>query len=158
MKTQELPPQDNRSKPSRKWIYRGMALIVVVLICGSLLRAGEVRVLREKANEVRARDDAECFSKALDFYALEYGYHPEGSPSDLLRTLRGDNKRKIIFFVCTTRSMNASGEFIDPWGQPYHIDQSDPSSPRVYSSGPNRLDEHGAKGSDDIVANPKAAL
>ena len=31
------------------------------------------------------------------------------------------------------------------------VDASDPKNPRVWSSGPNRTDEKGAEGSDDIV-------
>jgi len=131
-------------------------VVLVILIWSLFVVAQNVRAVREKASEARAHADVECFSKALDQYAMEYGSHPEGAPAELLRTLRGDNKRKIIFFDCMARSLSASGEFMDPWGQPYHIDQTDPSSPRVYSSGPNRLDERGVKGSDDIVASPKA--
>jgi hypothetical protein len=149
------PPPANRSSPYWKWAYRGILLIVIVLIvciCGFALEGP----MRAKFRQARARADSENFARALDQYAVEYGYHPEGAPADLLRTLQGDNQRKIIFFECATRSVSSIGEFIDPWGQPYHIDQSDPSSPRVYSSGPNGLDELGAKGSDDIVARPKA--
>jgi len=129
--------------------------VLAVLIGGFLLERPYVRALQEKVNEARARNDVSNLTMALDQYAVEYGYHPEGAPADLLRTLRGENQRKIVFFECAAKSVNRSGEFIDPWGQSYHIDQSDPSSPRVYSSGPNRLDEHGGKGSDDIVGGQR---
>jgi hypothetical protein len=157
MKTQELPPPEHRSDRARKWAFRGSFCIVVlliVLVADFFIVTPKVQAMRGMANEVRARTDATCLKMALDQFAVEYGYHPEGSPAELLRTLRGDNKRKIVFIECAARSVNASGEYVDPWGQPYHVDQSDPSNPRVYSSGPNGLDEHGVKGSDDIVAMP----
>jgi type II secretory pathway pseudopilin PulG len=157
MKTQELPPPEHRSNRARKWVIRGALFIVVflmILVGDFFVVTPKVQAVREVANEARARSDVEVFKMALDAYATQYGYHPEGAPAELLRTLRGDNKGKIVFIECVPRSVNARGEYIDPWGQPYHVDQSDPSNPRVYSSGPNGLDEHGAKDSDDIVAMP----
>jgi hypothetical protein len=148
----ESPPPENRSNPFWTWIFRGTVLIVVVLM---ILIDLDTSVARERAQGARARLDANNLLASLDQYATEYGYHPEGAPAELLRKLRGENQRKIIFFESAAGSVNARGEFIDPWGQPYHIDQSDPSSPRVYSSGPNRIDEHGAKGTDDIVGETK---
>jgi hypothetical protein len=158
MKTQESPPPANRSNPFLKWTNRELLVIAAALMLWVFAPHFDgifPHNVRETAKRVKTQIDVESFATALDSYAVEYGYHPERAPAELLRTLRGDNKRKIVFFECAARSVNAGGEFTDPWGQPYHIDQSDPSSPRVYSSGPNRLDEHGAKGSDDIVAKPR---
>ena len=158
MNTQESPPPEHRSKSFWKWVYRNLALkasILSVLGGGFLLERQYVRALQEKGREARAHSEVEDFSRALNQYAVEYGYHPEGGPADLLRTLRGENRRRIVFFECAPRSVNSNGEFIDPWGRPYHIDQSNSASPRVYSSGPNGVDERGGKESDDIAGGRK---
>ena len=71
-----------------------------------------------------------------------------------MNTLRGANPRKIVFFdgKPTAKFNSPQGAFLDPWGTPYRIDLSNPEEPRVWSCGPNRRDEGGAKGSDDIVS------
>jgi hypothetical protein len=63
----------------------------------------------------------------------------------------GANPRKIVFIEVRETRINTQGEFVDPWGTPYRIDVSKPDAPRVWSCGPNRKDENGADGSDDIV-------
>ena len=69
-----------------------------------------------------------------------------------MNAFRGGNPRKIVFFEARPSSYNAQGAFIDPWGTPYVLDLSKPEAPRAWSCGPNRRDEGGAKGSDDIVS------
>jgi hypothetical protein len=68
-----------------------------------------------------------------------------------MRAIRGANPKNIVFFVFEPKRFNSSGEFLDAWNTPFHIDVSDPVHPRVHSSGPNRTDERGRDGSDDIV-------
>lgn len=66
--------------------------------------------------------------------------------------LLGENPRKIVFFAGPEKNFTPHGEYLDPWGTPYRFDLSDPKAPRVWSCGPNRKDEGGAEGSDDIVS------
>lgn len=89
---------------------------------------------------------------ALKAYATEYGYSLTGNPVQMFAALRGNNQRKIIFFEVRSDRFNAQGELIDPWDTPYRFDLSKPDAPRIWSCGPNRKDEGGAEGSDDIVS------
>jgi type II secretory pathway pseudopilin PulG len=108
-------------------------------------------------NRNRPRAEARFFVSALlsatSAYAAEYGAPVSGSsPAQILAALRGKNQREIIFFDAAPSRFNAKGELIDPWGTPYRFDLSNPKQPRIWSCGPNRKDENGAEGSDDIVS------
>jgi hypothetical protein len=92
-------------------------------------------------------------SSSLKAYLTEYGEMPTGTNAEIMAKLMGRNPRKIVF--CDLKGpnrLNKNGELIDLWGTPYRFDTSDPKNPRVWSCGPNRNDEGGAEGSDDIVS------
>jgi type II secretory pathway pseudopilin PulG len=99
-----------------------------------------------------ARSFVIALHNATKTYATEYGSPVSGSPVQILATLRGNNPRSIVFFDTAPSRFNAQGELIDPWGTPYRFDLSNPKQPRVWSCGPNRKDENGAEGSDDVVS------
>lgn len=108
------------------------------------------------ANRHRPRAEARSFVVALlsatKAYATEYGSPVSGSHAQILAALGGNNQREIVFFDTAASRFNAHGELMDPWGTPYHFDLSDLKQPRIWSCGPNRKDENGAEGSDDIVS------
>ena len=85
-------------------------------------------------------------------YFTEYNEALTGNNAQVMTVLRGENARKIVFFDAHPQDYNSQGELIDPWGTPYRFDLSKPDAPRVWSCGPNRKDEDGAEGSDDIVS------
>ena len=67
-----------------------------------------------------------------------------------MNTLRGDNPLKIVFFEAPSNRFNARGEYLDPWGTPFHIDASNPTFPWAYSFGKDTKDDGGVPESDDI--------
>jgi len=91
-------------------------------------------------------------SAALKAYFTEYSEGLTGTNAQVMTVLRGQNPRKIVFFDSAARDFNSQGEFIDPWGTPLRFDLSKPETPRVWSCGPNRKDDDGAEGSDDIAS------
>jgi type II secretory pathway pseudopilin PulG len=99
----------------------------------------------------RARNGAIEITEALRRYYSEYQSLPNGSHHQIIATLSGDNPHQIVFFAIDWEQIRAAGQFLDPWGVPYQIDTSDPTKPRVYSTGPNKQDDKGEPGSDDVV-------
>jgi type II secretory pathway pseudopilin PulG len=107
-----------------------------------------------RANKVsQARHDVQIIALALDGFARENGDYPKGTPGEICRMLRGEtvngqNPKKLDYIEAQPHELNALGEFVDPWGQPYRMSVN--GATHVYSYGPNRIDEHGA--GDDIAS------
>ena len=89
---------------------------------------------------------------ALRNYRDEYGELPAGAGLDIIKALRGNNPRRIVFIDFRDKQFDAAGRLLDPWGSPYRIDVSDPDHPRVYSPGKNKRAEPGVAPSDDVCS------
>jgi hypothetical protein len=89
---------------------------------------------------------------ALNSYQTEYGQRPDGDNAAIMRALRGDNPKKLIFLEGRREDFNDRGEIIDGWHSPIRIGGSDSAKPWAYSFGKNQKDEGGAYGSDDVVS------
>jgi type II secretory pathway pseudopilin PulG len=101
----------------------------------------------------QARHDVQVIALALDGFTFENGDYPKGTRGEICRLLRGEsingqNPKKLDYVEALPSEMNSTGEFLDPWGEPYRI-SVDPKV-RVYSCGPNRNDEQGD--GDDIAS------
>ena len=116
-------------------------LLVLVAGCGS---QGKVKQTKHDVGEL---------SLALDLYYTEHGAYPRGTTAEICRLLLGktvgdQNQKQLSYIDAKGSELNAASEFVDPWGTPYRIIIGLP--PRVYSCGPNKVDENG--GGDDIAA------
>lgn len=100
----------------------------------------------------QARLEVKVLEIGLLSYEKEYGKPLTGRPAEMVRALMGSNPKAIMFSDINYEHMSPEDVLLDPWKQPYHLDTTMPGQPRVYSSGPNRRDERGAVGSDDIVS------
>jgi len=79
-----------------------------------------------------------------------YGAYPIGDGITIFRKLfSGDNPRKICFINVNTNSINAAGEFADPWGMPYKINFLSTNNFVIASAGKDKI--FGNK--DDIIFN-----
>ena len=63
-------------------------------------------------------------------------------------TVNGQNPKKLDYLNAQSNELSGLGEFVDPWGVPYRMLVD--CVARVYSCGPNRVDEHGE--GDDIAS------
>jgi hypothetical protein len=106
----------------------------------------------QNIRRAQARTEAAGLVAAMRLYVTEYGSAVSGDSAQMVAMLQGQNQRKIVFFEPRTDRINANGELIDPWGAPYRFDLSRPGEPRIWSCGPDRKDDGGAAGSDDIVS------
>jgi hypothetical protein len=107
---------------------------------------------RNLADLVSARNDVMSLRVAVRAYSFEYGSMPAGNHPQIMKTLRWENPHLIRFFEAPLDRFNALGEFLDPWGNPYRMDVSNPNFPWFYSFGPNGTDDGGAPGSDDVTS------
>jgi len=138
--------QNNSRRRVVRWlIILGISALVLLLL---ILQAQQ----RKRLKIVQTHGTEASVLSAMKAYTTEYGYSIEGEPLEILRALRGDNRRRIIFFEAPVNRINDRGELVDPWNTPYRFDLSKLDSPRVWSCGPNRKDENGADGSDDVAS------
>jgi hypothetical protein len=129
-------------KSRRRW-WMMVALLVVVAI-GSLVGVRLWKVFR-------ARHDVNELVVALEAYRIKFGQPLEGSTAEICAVLRGEDvggQNPDREAVVESYKVNAAGEFVDPWSTAYRI-QAGPDV-RVYSCGPNQLDEGGD--GDDIAS------
>jgi type II secretory pathway pseudopilin PulG len=130
--------QTLKKKPARIWVALSF-LILAAAVVGAF-------TVTHISKHSQARHDVQVIALALDGFAFENGDFPKGTRGEICRLLRGEsingqNPRKLDYVEALPTEMNGSGEFLDPWGEPYRI-SVDPKT-RVYSCGPNRIDEHG---------------
>jgi hypothetical protein len=132
-------------------ILIAMIVVVVAVLLGLLFPATSSPEAGQSP-KAGAKTQVMGATAALKAYFTEYNEPLTGSNAQVMTVLRGQNARKIIFFDTRPQGYNSQGELIDPWGTPYRFDLSKSEAPRVWSCGPNRKDEGGAEGSDDIVS------
>jgi hypothetical protein len=133
-----------------RWlIILGITAIVFWLI---MLQAGNHARIYRNARRAQTHHQELEVVIAMNGYVAEYGAPVSGDPAQIIALLSGQNQRKIVFMEFRQDRFNSKGELTDEWGTPYHFDLSKPDAPRIWSCGPNRTDESGAEGSDDIVS------
>jgi hypothetical protein len=106
---------------------------------------------RDEAQEESLATQGARLLEAFAAYQQEFGAYPAGSPEAMLRELRGENEKQIVFFETPPESVNEKGELLDPWGNPFRITfEPETQMPLIHSAGRNRLFEaESANGGDD---------
>ena len=129
-----------------RWpVFAGSAIIAIVL--------GWFFVVRPLMQQSKAKHDVDVLALALDGFGREQGGYPQGNAATICALLRGEsiagqNPHRLDYVEAARYEINADGEFVDPWGTAYRV-STNPGS-RVYSCGPNRIDEQGQ--GDDIAS------
>jgi hypothetical protein len=129
----------------------------VVAIIGFLaILAGAVYLVKVYSTwQVNARtkkfnDDVDTLFAGLQQYKENVGSYPIGSNSDIVKTLQGNNPKKLIILVSRKAELNEKGEVLDPWGTPLRIYFSE-AGILVRSAGANRrFDDSTVMDSDDF--------
>jgi len=137
--------QTLKKKPALFWVVLSVSILAAAVVGGF--------TVAHVSKHSKARHDVQVIELALDGFAFENGGYPKGTRGEICRLLRGEsingqNPKKLDYVEALPTEMNSTGEFLDPWGEPYRI-SVDPRV-RVYSYGPNRIDEQG--GGDDIAS------
>ena len=92
--------------------------------------------------------------EAMHRYHKEYGRWASGSHAEVIRALRGDNEKGIVFLEVPDEQLNENEELRDPWGTPYRL-SVDPKTQRarVHSAGPDGKFQDVVIRSDDHVSH-----
>ncbi|MEO8205324.1 MAG: hypothetical protein ABI615_04030 [Chthoniobacterales bacterium] len=89
-----------------------------------------------------AKSDVVMIKSAIVAHGREYNTSLPATHAEIMKVLLGDNPRKITFLdVGEYRKGKGglrNGIFLDPWGNPYRIDLSDPMHPKVSSLGKDK--------------------
>src|SRR5688572_1010985 len=137
-----------KSNYLRGWIIVGFVLLTIAALTPVVTRWG-----RLTAQSAQAREEIAELRAGLIRYYRTFGEPPGGDRSKVpYSALTGLNSKGIIFFTAPYSRFSPEGELVDPWRRPYQIDLGDPYNPRIYSCGPDKRDDQGADGSDDIVS------
>jgi len=136
---------------SRRWGYAIWAMASVLIVVWILMpHVGSTR----RAEKAQAMAEVQSLSATAKVFYQEYGRFPlqtvtndhiyADDQSALIAILRArpgttnDNPRRIVFLEVPDSSISPSGEFRDPWDQPYHI-IADWSGDGVVMVGTNRV-------------------
>jgi ABC-type transport system involved in multi-copper enzyme maturation permease subunit len=123
---------------------------------GALVVFVPIRVYRPpEPGELRIETTMKSLQIACESYFTEFGSYPSGSNREIVRTLCGDNPRKIIFLELASRDTNSTGQVVDPWGTPYQF-SFEASDPMISSAGPNQIFETNSEKSDDLHCCPSS--
>lgn len=72
--------------------------------------------------------------------AVKEPYRPPlGDNRDAVRALTGGNRYGDVFLASNDPALNARGEWIDPWGRPYHLHARAAGVIDVRSAGPDGI-------------------
>jgi len=138
----------------KRSVYHVVVAVLLLVICTFLFPRGcmHEKEKRDSAASANAATEIAQFSSALKSYYVEYGKFLTGDNAAVVRGLRGDNPRKMVFIKLPASTLDDSGEFIDPWGHPYRVDLQNPKGPRVWSIGPDGRDAPDDPSSGDICS------
>ena len=130
---------------------QAMAKRTMLILCIGLpvLAIAGLAVSAPIRRHSKAQADVNALQAALGAYVSEQGELPHGSSATICRLLRGEsvdgqNLNKLNYIEATDQELNAKGEILDPWGNPYRILLE--NGLRVYSCGSSGNDEHGKGG------------
>ncbi|MGC3988853.1 MAG: type II secretion system protein GspG [Chthoniobacteraceae bacterium] len=79
----------------------------------------------------------QSLSYALRDYRNALGQNPVGSNEEITKALLGNNSHNATF-LSEKLPINARGELIDQWGDPYFFHQISANEIDIYSAGPDR--------------------
>ena len=132
---------------------RLVILCVVVGACILFVAGGIFSAIRFRDSTV-ARTNSYRITEAMNNYRERYKREPGGEADEAIAALRGRNPDGVVFL--DFRSLMEQ-QLKDPWGEPYCLLRGDGGSKSVfYSKGPDRVDNKGKSGSDDLgVDQPK---
>jgi len=127
---------------------QAIAKRATIMICIALpvLAIAGLAVSVPLRRHAKAQTDVNCLMQALTAYAADHGDLPHGSCATICQLLRGQsvdgqNTNRLDYIAADSQELNAKGEFLDPWGNPYRIVVE--HGLRVYSCGPDGIDNHG---------------
>jgi hypothetical protein len=132
-------------------VKRVVAIVgLITILAGVVYLVKVYSSWRVNARTAKFNSDVENLFSGLQQYKENVGGYPVGSNSEIIKTLQGNNPKKLIILVSRKAELNDKGEILDPWGTPLRIYFSD-AGVLVRSAGANRrFDDSTVLESDDF--------
>jgi general secretion pathway protein G len=159
MAVRRMPPP--RFQASGFTLVELLAVITIIMLLAALV-IGASSIAGRKADVGRCLARIQIIKSGLEEYKLDYGKYPPGNESILsdrlfykpVNTGRPSGEKRP--YLSETNFLNASKQFVDPWGKPFRYQapgsvNRNPATFDLSSDGPNGQDERSVTtGSDDI--------
>ena len=127
------------------------AAVAVLTIAGFAVSAFTSDASASQSRVARLPQEIKTLQEAVALHTKEYGTTPSGSSTEIVRTLAGENPRKIHFLKIQADEVSPEGKWLDPWGHPYQILLSGKTL-LMRSAGPNGVfDDGNQEKRDDIL-------
>jgi len=98
------------------------ALILLASACIMAVRIANTHDQLEYARMVKTESEGVQIMTAIRNYEIEYSRSPAASDNaGFVRALTHDNPRRIEYLCPSKRDLNARGEIVDAWGEPFGI-------------------------------------
>jgi hypothetical protein len=112
----------------------------------------QIRFAIEQGQVMRARVQLAAFFEASNAYRDAFGNLPEGTASEIIAALGGENPGGTVFLEVMSDRIDAAGQMTDPWDTPWEIWRIGEDRLEARSAGPNRrFGDH-----DDLIASRAA--
>jgi hypothetical protein len=106
--------------------------VPAVLVLNALIDA------RARSRTIICQVVARNVVEASKTYAQHFGSLPAGDEVAILKELRGQNSKGLVFLDVGLDSLDRSQSLVDPWQTPYRIDSDPTNGITVKSAGANR--------------------
>ena len=85
-----------------------------------------------------AEEDLDYIEQILGIYRLSFQQNPvAGDNQMVMEALLGSNPRKLVVFPGNHPAINAQGELLDRWGNPYFFHALSGTEMEIFSAGPD---------------------
>jgi hypothetical protein len=139
-----------QKKRARVGLVGFLAIVLALLGVLALFVVRMIFVGAARSDLVRCKTETISLTSALNGYRAQYGEYPVGDNATVLKALRAQNPKGLLFLDIDPRSLDEHGSFIDPWRKPYFIETTPTNGISIRSAGPNRC----FGDADDVTNSP----
>jgi hypothetical protein len=113
-------------------------LFILVIIAGGTWGYLTFRKWQSQRNERALSTEVDQLFEAFHKFKTIVGKYPQGSNSDIAKSIReGNNEKHLMIMAVKDSQLNAKGEIVDPWGTPLKIYFAQ-NEVLIRSAGPNK--------------------
>lgn len=113
-------------------------LFILVIIAGGTWGYLAFRKWQSQQNERALSTEVDQLFEAFHKFKTIVGKYPQGSNSDIAKSIReGNNDKHLMIMAVKDSQLNAKGEIVDPWGTPLKIYFAQ-NEVLIRSAGPNK--------------------
>ncbi|MEY2466924.1 MAG: hypothetical protein QOD03_1445 [Verrucomicrobiota bacterium] len=128
-----------------------IAIGILTVVAGIIWMGGAWNTMRVNARTADLSKNIKDLFVALQKYKEQVGSYPLGGNTEVVKSLQGNNPKKVFIILGSNIPINDKNELVDPWGTPLRFYFSD-TGILVRSAGPNRrFDDSTVMEADDYI-------